>query len=167
LQIGGGGFVISFPIQTGDLGWIKANDRDITFFLDNYSQAAPNTQRTHSFSDAVFIPDSFMKDVTINSEDAGNLIIPNLDGSVRVAIWTDKVKITAPSVILDTATTTCTGNLVVDGDITVNGISTLTGDVTTLADLIVDGTATLDGHDFVTHRHSGVQTGSGDTGAVV
>ncbi len=167
LQIGGGGFVMSFPINPGDLGWIKANDRDISLFLRNYEIAAPNTQRKHNFSDALFIPDSFMKDVTIASEDANNMVIQNLDGSVRIAIWPDKVKITAPSIILDTPTTTCTGDLIVDGDTTVTGNIIAQSDVTIDGDLIVDGIATINGIDFAMHRHTGVTTGSSNTGTPI
>ncbi len=170
LQIGGGGFVMSFPIKTGDLGWIKANDRDITFFLKNYAQAAPNTQRKHKFSDAVFIPDSFMKDVVISGEDTDNLVIQNLDGTVRVAIWADKVKITAPSVIIDTPETTCTGNLTVNGDLQVDGMATVTGDILAETDLTINNnlnvinTATIDGLNFAVHVHGGVEAGTDETG---
>ncbi len=167
VQIGGGGFVMSFPINTGDFGWIKTNDRDISFFKSTFQQSAPNTQRKHSFSDAVFIPDSMMKDVVINDEDANNLVIQNLAGTVRIAIWGDKVKITAPSVVIDTPATHCTGNLQVDGNISVTGTSDLTGDITVHNDINVIGTATIDGIPFDTHRHTGVQTGSGDTGAPI
>ncbi len=165
LQLGGGGFVISFPIETGDLGWIKASDRDITFFLKNYTQAAPNTQRTHSFSDAVFIPDSFMKDVVINSEDAANLVIQNLDGTVRVAIWSDKVKITAPEIILDSPLTTCTGAFVAGTNPMYVQTATFNGDIDTTGDITADGditagTVSLDGH-----THPGVQSGGSNTGA--
>ena len=38
LIMGGGGFTISFPIKEGDFGWVLANDRDISLFLQNYSQ---------------------------------------------------------------------------------------------------------------------------------
>lgn len=173
LQAGGGGFVVSFPLNTGDLGWIKANDRDITFFLKTYTESAPNTARKHTFSDAVFIPDSFMRNVTINREDNENLVIQTNDGAVRVAIWSNKVKITAPSVIIDTPTTTCTGNLIVDGNITVDGSSTLIGNVQAQGNLAVDvnldvtGTATINGLGFAAHRHGGVQSGSSDTGIPV
>lgn len=143
LQIGGGGFVISLPIKTGDLGWIKASDRDITFFLKNYAQAAPNTQRRHKFSDAVFIPDSFMKDVVINAEDDDNLVIQSLDGSVRIALWDNKVKITAPEILLDTPTVNCTGDVIAAGDVVANGISL---------------------HD---HVHGGVQSGGSNTGVPI
>lgn len=160
-QAGAGGFVISFPVNTGDLGWLKAADTDISLFLSSYSQAAPNTEITHDFSSSVFIPDSFMSNVTINSEDNANLVIQTNDGTVRVAIWPDKVKITAPSVVLDTATTTCTGNLVVDGTID------STGNVTAHANLSVTGTSTVGGISFSAHRHGGVQTGGGNTGTPI
>ena len=178
-QPGGGGFVISTPIQTGDIGWIKANDRDISFFKKNYAQAAPNTQRKHTFSDGVFIPDSFMRDVVINEEDATNLVIQNLAGTVRIAIWADKVKITAPAVILDTPLTTCTGDLLVQGNTTMEGTLHVEGDVDMDSDLNVDGDVTvhqdlnvldnadIGGIDFLTHRHTGVDTGPGETGGPV
>lgn len=180
LQVGGGGFVISFPLIPGDLGWIKASDRDISLFKANYAAAAPNTQRTHNFSDAMFIPDSFMKDVVINGEDAGNLVIQNLDSTVRIAIWPDKVKITAPEVIvvapevtviasteitLDTPLTTCTGDLVVEGDISTDGNITghgsaqIDGSLTANVDVIANGTH------LHTHTHGGVMTGGSNTGA--
>lgn len=169
-QAGAGNFVISFPVNPGDLGWIKANDRDISLFLKNYAQTAPNTQRKHKFSDAVFIPDSFMKDVVINSEDAANLVIQTIDGTVRVAIWADKVKITAPQVILDTPLTTCTGDLLVEGDVSIDGTTELTGDVTVHNDMLiendldVDGEANIGGIPFSTHVHGGVQSGGSNTG---
>lgn len=106
-QIGGGNYILSFPINPGDLGWIKANDRDISLFVQgNYEQSAPNTARKHSFSDAVFFP-HVMKGYTIDGEDAGNAVLQTLDGSIRIALWPDKVKIT--------------GNLLVDGNINATG----------------------------------------------
>jgi hypothetical protein len=94
LQLGGGGFVVSFPINPGDLGWIKANDRDISIFnatLNNSS--GPPTQRLHKFSDAMFIPDTMMNNVTIASEDANNLVIQNTAGTVKLSWWSTFLKI--------------------------------------------------------------------------
>lgn len=98
LQAGAGNCVISFNLLPGDLGWIKANDRDISSFLKNYAQSDPATQRTHSFKDAVFIPDSFMRSVNIAGEDTSNMTIQTNDGNVRIAIYPDKIKITAPTI---------------------------------------------------------------------
>ena len=97
VQYGGGGMILSFNLVAGDLGWIKASDRDISLFKQSYEEAVPNTQRMHNFSDAVFIPD-VMTGYTIKEEDAAHAVLQTKDGSVRIAIWPDKVKITAPNV---------------------------------------------------------------------
>lgn len=95
LQYGGGGFVVSVPAVSGTRGWIKASDRDISLYLQGMQENPPNTQRMHSFSDGFFIPD-VLGGYVINGEDAANLTIQTMDGTVRVAIWPNQVKITAP-----------------------------------------------------------------------
>ncbi len=137
-QIGGGNFILNFPIKSGDLGWIKSNDRDISNFVSNYQGAQPNTKRKHSFEDAVFFP-HVMTGYTINGEDSDNVVLQNLSGSVRIALWDDQVKITAPKIILDSPTIECTGDITAVGDIIAGPISART------------------------HVHSGVETGSGNT----
>lgn len=97
MQFGGGGFVLSFPLSPGDLGWIKANDRDISFFKKALNFAIPNTRRKHSFEDAVFISDTMLKAVVIAAEDTGNAVLQNLAGTVRIALWPSQLKITTPS----------------------------------------------------------------------
>jgi len=97
LQMSGGGFVMRFPINSGDLGWIKANDRDISLFKQTMQQAQPNTQRKHSFEDAIFIPQTAWSLITLASEDAGNAVFQNDDGTVKIALWPDLIKILAPA----------------------------------------------------------------------
>jgi Phage protein Gp138 N-terminal domain/GpV Apex motif len=137
LQLGGGGFVLSFPINTGDLGWIKANDRDISLFKQFFSAAPPNTQRQHTFEDAMFVPDTMMQGVTINSEDASNVVLQNLAGTVRISLGSDTLTITTPALTIDTP------------------VATFTGD------------ASIGGILFSTHKHTGVQSGGSDTGGPV
>jgi Phage protein Gp138 N-terminal domain len=98
LQIGAGGGVLRFAPVAGDKGWIKACDRDISLFKKNYSDATPNTARMHSFSDGLFIPDAFLNNVTIQNEDLDNSVFQNHAGTVRVSIWPNQLKITAPNV---------------------------------------------------------------------
>lgn len=93
LCLGAGGFVLSFPISPGDLGWIKANDRDISLFLQGLASGAPglappNTARKHAFSDALFIPDTMLKGVTIAGGDTNNAVLQSLDGTVKVSLGT-------------------------------------------------------------------------------
>lgn len=98
LQLGGGGFCVSFPLQAGDIGWLKANDRDISLFKKVLNFAAPPTQRKHSFEDAMFIPDTMNNGVSIIGEDASNLVIQNLSGTVKIAWWSTFLKIVSPRV---------------------------------------------------------------------
>lgn len=81
LGLGGGGFGISFPLVNGSTGWIKANDRDISLYLQSgYQPSPPNTYRLHTFSDAMFIPD-WMSQYTLNSDAGGNFTIQNTGGT--------------------------------------------------------------------------------------
>lgn len=165
MQFGGGGVVLSLNLKPGDLGWIKANDRDISIVMQSYADNAPNTLRKHSFQDAVFIPD-VMHGITTIGEDAANAVLQTLDGAARVAIWPDRVKLSAGalSITIGPASIEVVGpvnfhnavhamqTLVVDGE------STLTGAVG------MPGGATIGGIPFGTHKHTGVQTGGGNSG---
>lgn len=115
LQLGGGGFVLSFPVKSGDLGWLKSNDRDISLFKKTYASTPPNTQRKHSFQDAILIPDVMMQGVTIAGEDQGNAVFQNLNGTVKIALWPHQLKILSPnSCITDIASHVPDPNAVLD-----------------------------------------------------
>lgn len=82
----------------------------------------------------------------------------------------------AASVTLDTPTTNCTGNLNVTGVTTTGGLvstgtaggASITGSVTVTGNVATTGTLTNNGKDVgSSHKHSGVQTGGGQTGAPV
>lgn len=94
LVMGGGNCLLSFPLKAGDIGWIKASDRDISLFMQHYAEAIPNTKRMHKFEDGLFIPD-LIKNFTIADEDADNVVLQWRDSSTRIALGSDKVKITA------------------------------------------------------------------------
>jgi hypothetical protein len=114
---GGGGFFISFNLKPGDLGWIKANDRDISLFLQTYKTSKPNTLRTKSFSDAVFYPD-VMRGFTIAPEDLTGLIISSIDGTVKIVLSEGLITLTAPSIVMNTALLQVNGNIAATGTIT-------------------------------------------------
>lgn len=155
LQHGGGGFVLSFNLRPGDLGWIKANDRDISLVLQAYADDAPNTLRKHSFEDALFIPD-VMRGYSIAGEDASNAVFQSLDGSVKVSLWEDRLKLYVGSLSLTMgpSLTTIVGPVVFTDPVTmqqtlqVDGHSTLTGG------------ANIGGIEFGTHLHSDPQGGN-------
>lgn len=96
---GGGDRFISFPVKVGDLGWIDASDRDISLFLQSYSNEQPPTNRMHSFSDARFIPD-IMTNITVAEEDATAIVIQNRHGSVKIALDDGQIRIKNEAVSL-------------------------------------------------------------------
>lgn len=103
--LGGGGFLIRFPLVAGSRGWIKATDRDISLYLQAQTGAEthPNTARLHSFSDGVFIPD-VMADFILNSEDVNHMTIQNKTGTIRIALAPDRIRVTSPLFQIDSAT---------------------------------------------------------------
>jgi hypothetical protein len=107
-QFGAGGFLLSFPLAEGDLGWIMASDRDISIFLQSYDEARPQTFRKQNFADALFIPD-IMRGYAVNAEDEANAVLQNADGTVRLALWPNKIKLTAPAVEIVSPTLTHNG----------------------------------------------------------
>ena len=135
-QIGGGGFLLNFNLKPGDLGWIKANDRDISLFQQFFTESPPNTYRIKNFADSVFFP-HVMTGYTIDPEDAENAVLQSLDGTVKISFGTGIIKIAAPIVDIEATTanitattvniiaaTNITGNLFVDGNIEATGTIT-------------------------------------------
>jgi hypothetical protein len=152
LQIGGGGVVLNFNLKPGDLGYIKANDRDVSLFLQGYNTSPPNTLRLHSFQDAVFIPD-VMRGWTIAGEDAENAVLQTLDGNARVSVGDSWVKLTfgAHTFTLDAAGIKAIAGAnslaVTPTGTTIVGPVTMTGAVTNTGGITIDGIA------FGSHVH--------------
>lgn len=160
-QIGAGGFVLNFNLKAGDLGWIKASDRDISLFMQSFQESPPNTFRLHSFEDGVFFP-NVLSGFTINSEDAENCVLQTLDGSQRIAIWEDRVKITSDQdIILDAPLVTITGDLITGTDTGGLGTATFNGTVRVTEDVIGD----YDGDSISLNDHVHINAGgTGDSG---
>jgi len=95
--MGCGAFSISFPVKAGDFGWVLANDRDISLFLQNIQQnytnassppkqtTIPNTTRMNNFGDSVFIPDT-MKTFNASNIPDGYVSIQSNDPSHKFSI---------------------------------------------------------------------------------
>ena len=162
LLLGGGNFFVSFHLPAGSLGWIKANDRDTSLFLQQHANNRPNTARLHSFEDAVFIPD-IMTGYTIAGEDQQAAVIQSADGTVRLSLTDARIKLTAPRVEIDAPVSDISGTLTVGGLTTlnagavVNGATTLNGPTTNTGGLSIDGIA------FGSHTHSQGSDSRGDT----
>lgn len=134
-QIGAGGHILSFNIKAGDLGWLKATDRDISLFMQSLKKSAPNTLRKHSFEDAVFFPDP-VRNYVIAGEDQENCVLQNMDGSVKISLGDDSIKIKATNLIFEADNVQITSDSFTHNSVNIG----------------------------YNHRHDGVQSGSSNTG---
>lgn len=123
-RFGGGGYFMSFPLQAGDFGWLKANDRDISLVMQSKGgEDWPNTKRIHSFSDAMFFPDT-IKDWVISGGNMSGAVFQSLDGTRSIALNADSIDIVAPSVNMTVTTLTVNGDVAIVGSsLTHNGIN--------------------------------------------
>lgn len=145
VALGGGGFVINFPLQAGDLGWLEASDRDISLYMQSLNDAQPNTYRLHSFEDGRFIPD-VMRMFDASAVAADEMTIQSVDGAVRLTLSPGRIRMVTPEVVIDT------------DQMTVNGVTTFNSEVTFNDDTVTNGIR------FSTHKHTGVDPGAGTSG---
>lgn len=93
MSVCGGKFIINFPLEKGDTGWLITADRDISLFREQRKVINANTNRIHSIEDSFFIPDR-VNDFKIEAEDEKNLVIQNLDKNIKISMGETKIKIT-------------------------------------------------------------------------
>lgn len=114
-RYGGGGFVVTLPVQPGDFGWLKASDRDITHNLTaTGTQARPQTGRTHSFSDGMFYPDTA---ANVPGASGSEMSMRSISGGSKLDIGSSNIGLTSSTMAATIPTTTW------DGDITMFGSS--------------------------------------------
>ena len=138
-RYGAGGMLLRFPVKPGDLGWVKACDRDISMFMQSFSGGPPNTVRMHTFEDSMFYPDT-LRDVIVDPEDEEAASLQSLDGTHRVVIAEDRVSLVAGASRFDL---TAAGMSYTGGPFVINGVV------------------------FNSHVHTGVEPGPGTTGGPV
>jgi len=137
-----GDFLLTFPISPGDECLLVFSDTCINAWWQNGGLQNREKRRRHDLSDglAIFGPFSLPNVPTNWSSSSAQL--RSRDGQTVVEVGNGEIQLTAPTV-------TVNGNLVVTG--TTN----------------LQGTATIQNKAFLTHEHTGVQTGGGHTGGVL
>lgn len=141
---GGTDAVIMDP-RVGDIGIAVFASRDISAVKAAKGSANPGSARRFDMADGLYLGGVLNGTPT--------QYVRFYDGGIEV-ISPAKVKIQAPEVEIDGTTT-------INGATTINGTAHITGAVTGDAD------GTFDGTSVHTHRHSGVQGGSGTSGPPV
>ena len=157
---GAGDKLISFPVTAGSLGWLDACDRDISLFLQSYSDAEPPSSRMHSFSDARFVPD-IMTNITIAGEDAEAIVIQTRDGSVKIALDDSEIRIKNNAVSLVITGSSVTG--VAPGGFDLNGFTIDASGAAESPVSITAPSAVIGGKELAAHTHP-AGTPPGNTG---
>ena len=140
VRVQGGANAVIIDPQPGDIGIAVFASRDITNVKNTKAQASPGSFRTHSYSDGMYI---------------GGLL--NGTPSQYVQFEASGITISSPTTI------TLNAPLV-----TINGALQQTGGSVTISQtLSVTGDVKANGISLETHVHSGVSTGTSDTGGPV
>ena len=158
-----GGASITFPVNINDTVLLVFSEKSLEEWLSNGEQVTPDDPRQNNLTDAIALLGLNPFSKTSPAANNTDLLI-KYDGS--------EVKL-KPSGVIDINAT--------EGNITANNVN-ITGDVDITGDLTVSGkitgqnveataevkgaTALIGGKDFATHTHSGVTSGSSNTGPV-
>lgn len=107
---------------------------------------------------------------TVEYDSGSNTLTVTVTGSAKVVVNCKEATVNAAtSTTLNTPTTTCTGNLVVEGSITYGQGMTGTGGATINGDFAAQGGTFTHNSKNVgsTHQHSGIQPGGANTAAPI
>jgi hypothetical protein len=144
----GGGFSITLPIKAGDEGVVIFSDLAIdSWWQSGGTQNNQVERRRHDLSDGMFLPCGWSQPRVLSTYNANSLEIRQDNGQCLIRV--------SGGVIYATP-----DNGTVQFQLS-PGVITLTGAVS------VTGSLTVNGKNFDTHIHSGVTTGSGNTGPLV
>jgi hypothetical protein len=166
LALGGGGFFINFPLSDGDVGWIRASDRDISLYLQSLQQSPPNTKRLHSFEDGLFIPDAMNKYTF--TPDAGGMVISSYDGTTRVVLQEGVATVYAPLIKQECQTFQVDASVAINlNTVALNINATGTSGTSVTGEVNLPANTIINGRPFMTHEHNEVMTGTDNSGGVV
>ncbi len=135
---GAGGFIITFPIKAGDEVLVVFSSRCMDSWWQSGGVGVPMEVRMHDLSDGFAIPGPKSLPNVVSGISSSNLQIRTDNGSAYLELTpSGTINLVAPSGV------SITGDLVVSGEVTGNGIP------------------------LSTHLHPGVQSGGSDTGAPI
>ena len=153
--MGGGNFVATFPVQPGDEALVIFCSRCIAAWFQSGGQQVQAEMRMHDLSDGIAIIGPRSKARAIPNLSTASAQLRSLDGSVVADFAPSGITLTAPKLTINSSG---------DVDITAQGNVNIQGQKIT--ETSSGNNTTIDGKAFLTHLHSGVQSGGSDTGPV-
>lgn len=152
-----GGSAVKMPPIVGDIGMIAICDRDISGVKATRESSLPGSNRTHNYADALYLGGVLNAEPSqyVSFRDDGIDIVSPLS-----------VTMTAPVVEInsDTSLTFNAANIVMNGPVS-QGAGSYAGDFNFKGNITALGEVTGKGIKLSTHTHSGVQSGSANSGA--
>ena len=115
-----GGFLIHYPINVGDTGWMIAGDKDTSLFKQEKKVADPNTNLSHQYSQGFFIPDK-INGFPVSNDDQGRLVFQNQAGTERISIGASDTKIYSTNLSINATNMTVTGETQFNGNVSISG----------------------------------------------
>ena len=165
-----------FPVAVGDNVLLVFQMRGIdTWKYGQGGLSAPSDYRMFSNQDCVAIPciSPVSKTPSMKNKHSGDYEIGDtlvFNGGTEIILKANgttvvnspsKVTVNSPNVEINATTVKINASsTVISGDLSVSGNTTVAGN------LGVSGQGSIAGKDFITHTHSGVETGPGTTGGV-
>ncbi len=148
--ISGGEACITMPVTAGDSCLVFFNDEDIDNWFASGSKQEPNTNRKHSFTDALVLVGFRHQANKIENYSSTNMQIRM--GSTLIDISNNKAEITDGTAKV----TVSGGNIIIEGtNIDLKGSA-----------INLTGVLTINGTPYLSHMHTGVTGGQGTTGGV-
>ncbi len=186
-----GGYCITFPVNAGDEGLVIFADACIDAWYQSGGVQNQMDKRRHDLSDGFFLPLTWSQPRVISGYSTDSVQVRNENGNAYVEIKGDQINLVSPSKItgqapeidfnastkfqitsplmswfidaLASAGSIGSGNV---GAVNLN-VGTMAVNASTSVDIEAGGNTKIEGREFVSHEHSGVQGGSGNTGGVV
>lgn len=142
-----GNFVLTMPITAGDECLVIFADNCIDSWWESGALSNQLDRRRHDLSDGFALVGVWSQPNVVSNYSVDSAVLRNLNNDSSVEVKDDTVNVVAPTVNIQS------------GTVNIEGSSNITIDGNNLTD--------IDGKNFLNHKHSGVQPGSGQTGGVV
>lgn len=159
-----GGFTLTMPVKKGDECLVVFADMCMNAWFSGgptespqggYVGAQHERPRRHSLSDAFAIVGTWSQPRKLTNYSADKTQLRSDDGNTFVEVGADEITIKATTVTIQAETANINAsdkvNVTASNEVVING----------------SGHTTIEGKDWLTHAHSGVQSGGSTTGPVV
>ena len=143
-----GSYVLTFPVQAGDECLVIFGDSCMDAWWQSGGIQNQIDCRRHDLSDGYAIIGPWSQPRVISGYSTNSVQLRNLAGDAFFEIVGNTINITAPTVNLTAGSFNVTARTIINGKTS----------ITKATD--------IESRDFLTHKHTGVQTGGGTTGGV-